>query len=66
MKKNEKNKRYDLKQINDARRMSGLKEISVKVRSCLRCGREFVSEGDHNRLCDFCRKFSMRDQSEFF
>ncbi len=61
MSKNEKTKRYDLKQINEARRLSGLKEINTKSRHCLRCGRDFVSEGDHNRLCDFCRKVSVTD-----
>ena len=27
----------------------------VKVRSCLMCGKKFVSEGAHNRLCTPCR-----------
>lgn len=61
MGKNEKTKRYDIEQINEARRLSGLKEIRTKGRTCLRCGREFVSEGDHNRLCDSCRKVNVTD-----
>ncbi len=61
MGKNEKTKRYDIVQINEARRLSGLKEIRTKGRRCLRCGREFVSEGDHNRLCDGCRKVSVSE-----
>jgi hypothetical protein len=25
-------------------------------RTCLRCDRDFLSEGAHNRLCDRCRE----------
>lgn len=49
-------RRYDIGQINEARRLSGLKEIKTKRRVCLSCEKEFASEGDHNRLCDSCRK----------
>ena len=49
------NKKYDIEQINQVRRLSGLKEIISGHRICLRCGRKFVSEGIHNRLCDSCR-----------
>ena len=61
MGRNEKTKRYDIEQINEARRLSGLKEIRTKARTCLRCGRKFVSEGDHNRLCDTCRKVRLSE-----
>lgn len=61
MSKNEKTKRYDIEQINEARRLSGLKEIRTKTRTCLRCSRTFISEGDHNRLCDTCRKVSVSE-----
>lgn len=27
-------------------------------RNCLGCGREFMSEGPHNRMCDTCRRNS--------
>lgn len=27
----------------------------ARTRPCLRCGRDFDSEGNHNRLCDNCR-----------
>jgi hypothetical protein len=47
---------YDPKELNDARRLSGLKEILFKQRVCLRCEEKFNSEGNHNRLCDSCRK----------
>jgi len=30
-----------------------------KVRKCLCCGREFTSEGAHNRLCGVCRSKSV-------
>lgn len=29
----------------------------LKRRACLRCDREFLSEGPHNRLCNVCREF---------
>jgi len=29
----------------------------MKRRLCLRCDREFLSEGPHNRLCQPCREF---------
>ncbi len=47
---------YDPKELNDARRLSGLKEIHSKQRICLSCEEKFNSEGSHNRLCDSCRK----------
>lgn len=57
--KAEKISRYDLETINEARRLLGLKEISSLDKECLRCSRPFKSEGDHNRLCDNCRKISV-------
>ena len=29
-----------------------------KKRKCLRCGKEFLSEGPHNRLCSSCKKIN--------
>jgi hypothetical protein len=29
----------------------------MKRRLCLRCDREFLSEGPHHRLCQSCREF---------
>ncbi len=29
----------------------------LRQRECLRCDREFLSEGPHNRLCGPCRTF---------
>jgi len=50
------NKSYDIEHINEARRLSDLEKICVKKRLCLRCEKKFNSEGNHNRLCDSCRK----------
>jgi hypothetical protein len=29
----------------------------MRRRLCLRCDREFLSEGPHNRLCQSCREY---------
>jgi hypothetical protein len=50
------NKSYDIEHINEARRLSDLKEINLKQRVCLSCEEKFNSEGSHNRLCDSCRR----------
>ena len=34
---------------------------SRKTRACLCCGRPFLSEGNHNRMCKFCRRRSHED-----
>jgi len=57
--KYERMKGCEIDQINEARRSIGLEVISTKVRTCLRCSTEFVSQGDHNRLCDYCRRFNL-------
>jgi len=31
--------------------------MKLKRRACLRCDREFLSEGPHHRLCQGCREF---------
>ncbi len=56
MTQNYNNKSYDIEQINEARRLSDLEKICVKKRVCLRCEEKFNSEGNHNRLCDSCRR----------
>lgn len=35
----------------------GRSRTRMKRRRCLRCDREFRSEGPHNRLCQPCRAF---------
>jgi hypothetical protein len=32
------------------------RRTTMKRRLCLRCDREFLSEGPHNRLCQPCRE----------
>ncbi len=32
----------------------------VKSRNCLSCGRKFISEGAHNRICSPCRSYNLR------
>lgn len=32
----------------------------VKYRNCLSCGKRFLSEGAHNRLCKICRVHNYR------
>ncbi len=56
MKKYKKHKGYDLEELKEARRLSGLKGLHLKQLICLRCGEKFNSEGSHNRLCDLCRR----------
>lgn len=33
-------------------------ERKVRARSCLKCGDEFISTGNHHRMCDKCRRHS--------
>ena len=35
--------------------MQGFTKKHRRRRKCLRCGREFISEGPHNRICRRCR-----------
>lgn len=44
----------ELYSINVARRDLGLNPIVKKVRQCLRCDSEFISKGEHNRMCYKC------------
>lgn len=44
----------DIKDTNSLRSMLGLPKIVVKNRKCLRCTKEFFSEGFNNRLCGVC------------
>jgi predicted Zn-ribbon and HTH transcriptional regulator len=47
-------KEEELKEINRLRESSGLPLISNTPRPCMRCGREFISEGNWHRLCWTC------------
>ena len=37
----------------------------LKRKACLRCDREFLSEGPHNRLCQACREFLAESSTAF-
>jgi peptide subunit release factor 1 (eRF1) len=41
----------DLKEINKARKLVGLKPIEPTKRKCLRCDKEFISYGANHRMC---------------
>lgn len=40
------------------RALVGLKPIKIQERECLRCEREFISEGNANRMCPHCSAYS--------
>ena len=44
--------------VTELRSIFHLAPLEIKPRKCLRCGREFTSEGPQNRLCDRCREWS--------
>lgn len=37
----------------------------AKVRGCITCGKSFLSEGAHNRMCDTCRCAARADTGLF-
>lgn len=41
--------------LRDARQAEADEKKKVGLRACLCCGREFKSEGIHNRMCQPCR-----------
>jgi len=38
-----------------------IKPVNLSCRTCLRCNRDFPSEGVHNRLCQTCLEANHRD-----
>jgi hypothetical protein len=61
-----KNKRL-LKALNTFRNESGLPDIVVKSRRCLKCDKKFTSLGIFNRLCESCtRNNKNEDTAEFY
>ncbi len=65
--------------INEIMRLTGLKRSTVEYRlhikkpspqrvkrRCMCCGREFMSDGPHNRLCVTCRKKSLTDRELYW
>lgn len=51
MKRNEDN----IEEIQKFRLTNGKKRLENKLKPCLRCGSDFISEGPHNRMCLYCR-----------
>lgn len=46
----------EIKEINRLRSVLGLPLIKILKKMCLNCGIKFESEGNHNRMCEVCRK----------
>jgi hypothetical protein len=44
--------------VSGGRTVPSGKETPARLRACLACGIAFESEGNHNRLCQQCRKRS--------
>lgn len=40
--------------IDQGRSAAGISKLNRKYRTCLRCDTKFLSQGNHNRLCDIC------------
>lgn len=49
--------------IRHAKQMAYDAAKKRKVRPCLCCGRDFQSEGAHNRMCTPCRGMASNDES---
>lgn len=49
--------------INEIRRAVGLKELIAKDRECLKCGEDFYSTEDGNRICESCAKLADMDHT---
>ena len=47
-------KKRILKELNIARRQTGLPTFEGTYRTCLKCGRSFFSMGNWNRICEGC------------
>ena len=46
----------DLEEINEFRKELGMESMKIKLKKCIKCSKKFESEGNHNRMCDVCRK----------
>ena len=57
-----KNKRL-LKALNNFRKESGLPDIVVKSRRCLKCDKKFTSLGIWNRLCEPCTRANKHEDT---
>lgn len=46
----------DAESVQEARQCAENKRVSQRMRPCLKCQREFLSQGIHNRLCAQCSR----------
>lgn len=49
-----------IKRINEFRELQGLRPLTTKIRSCLKCSKEFESIDVGNRVCDSCNQYPGR------
>tara|TARA_B100000959_G_C14988095_1_gene626506 strand:+ start:1453 stop:1671 length:219 start_codon:yes stop_codon:yes gene_type:complete len=52
-----------LKDLNNLRKESGLPDIIVKKRKCLKCDKIFTSLGIGNRLCETCLRTNKNEDA---
>ena len=52
----DKSRKFDEISVSIFRKDNGMKKLNAKKRYCLKCDGKFISEGNHNRLCDRCRR----------
>ncbi len=52
-----------LKALNNFRKESGLPDIVVKKRKCLKCDKIFTSLGIWNRLCETCTRTNKNEDA---
>jgi PHP family Zn ribbon phosphoesterase len=55
---------YRSKEVDQIRKEYGLTPLQTIVRSCLKCGAKFDSEGIHNRMCNYCAKMVTRSSKD--
>lgn len=54
----QKENKKQLEGVNKARLQHGLTPIVKKMKVCLRCEFDFLSEGPQNRMCSRCRAYT--------
>ena len=58
--------RKENESVDNHKKSNRFKSKSKKKRICLRCERQFISEGPYNRLCDKCRMANERIASSVY
>jgi len=47
----------EIKEIQKARKLAGLKPLKLQIKNCLCCGKEFQTMDSKNQhTCDLCRR----------